>query len=167
MVSTGKKFSADSSVGKKQWLRTGPSGVGCQVCDAVAMVHMLRSLYPGFKASPQKWLFMANFASVTWCLGHRRSPTLRSIFPRYWKIVGLALFCLMEKEVNVPLGEPELTNLPDSGGVSLHPPFLLGTGLSLASKPPKQGAEDAVWQPKIFPGGSVLEDSRRGKKAPK
>lgn len=32
------------------------------------------------------------------------------IFPRYWKIVGLALFCLMEKEVNVPLGEPELTN---------------------------------------------------------
>lgn len=49
----------------------------------------------------------------------------------------------------------------------MHPPFLLGTGLSLASKPPKQGAEDAVWQPKILPGVNVIRGFKKRKKGPK
>lgn len=56
------------------------------------------------------------------------------------------------------MGKPELTNLLDPLilGVLLHPPLLLGTGLSWPSKPPKQGAEGAVQQPGIFLGGQML-----------
>lgn len=63
-----------------------------------------------------------------------------------------------ETEVNIPLGKPKLPNLLDPLilGVSLHPPLLLGTGVSLPLEHPKQGAEDAVQQPKIFLGGQML-----------